>query len=44
MVIRTLLISKGQKKGDENKKDSSIQVKKERKEKEFSTPQLNSTV
>jgi len=28
MVLRTLLISKGQKKGDEEKKDSSTQVKK----------------
>ena len=39
MVLRTLLISKGQKKGDESKKDSSTQVKKGRREKEFPTTQ-----
>ncbi|KEH34487.1 hypothetical protein MTR_3g467210 [Medicago truncatula] len=39
MVLRTLLISKGQKKVDEEKKDSSTQVKKRRREKEFPTTQ-----
>ena len=39
MVLRTLLISKGQKKGDEEKKDSSTHVKKGRREKEFPTTQ-----
>ena len=39
MVLRTLLIPKGQKKGDEEKKDSSTQVKKGRREKEFPTTQ-----
>jgi len=42
MVLRTLLIPKGQKKGDEEKKDSSTQVKKGRREKEFPTTQWNS--
>jgi len=39
MVLRTLLIPKGQKKRDEEKKDSSTQVKKGRREKEFPTTQ-----
>jgi len=39
MVLRTLLIPKGQKKGDEEKKDSSTQVKKGRREKKFPTTQ-----
>jgi len=39
MVLRTLLISKGLKKGNEEKKDSSTQVKKRRREKEFPTTQ-----
>ena len=39
MVLRTLLIPKGQKKGDEEKKDSSTRVKKGRREKEFPTTQ-----
>jgi len=39
MVLKTLLNPKGQKKGDEEKKDSSTQVKKWRKEKEFPTTQ-----
>jgi len=39
MVLRTLLISKGQEKGDEEKKDSSTQVKKGRRGKEFPTTQ-----
>jgi len=39
MVLRTVLILKGQKKGDEEKKDSSTQVKKGRIEKEFPTTQ-----
>ena len=41
MVLRTLLIPKGQKKKkkDEEKKDSSTQVKKGRREKEFPTTQ-----
>ena len=44
MVLRTLLILKGQKKWDEEKKDSSTQVNKGRKEKEFPTTQWNSLV
>ena len=39
MVLRTLLIPKGQKKRDEEKKDSSTQVKKGRREQEFPTTQ-----
>jgi len=39
MVLRTLLIPKGHKKGDEKKKNSSTQVKKGRREKEFPTTQ-----
>jgi len=39
MVLRTLLIPKGQKKGDEEKKNLSTQVKKGRREKEFLTTQ-----
>jgi len=39
LVLRTLLTPKGQKKGDEEKKDSSTQVKKGRREKEFPTTQ-----
>jgi len=39
MVLRTLIIPKGQKKGDEEKKDSSTQVKKGRREKDFPTTQ-----
>ena len=44
MVLRTLLIPKGQKKEDEEKKDSSTQVKKGRREKEYLTTQWNSLV
>ena len=44
MVLKTLLISKGQKKGDEEKKDLSTQVKKGRTEKEFPTTQSYSLV
>jgi len=46
MVLRTLLIPKGQKKKkkDEEKKDSSTQVKKGRREKEFPTTQWNPLV
>jgi len=39
MVLRTLLVLNGQEKGDEEKKDSSTQVKKGRREKEFPTTQ-----
>jgi len=43
MVLRTLLISKGQKNGDE-KKNSSLTQAERSKKKEFSTTRKNSLV